>query len=102
MWCGGSRGEFRSYPTAGNNCILVDVQEHPHPMEERLRDRSQKGPSSRPPEGRARGCGRRADLHLWTDVPVPALGAVEPVLWDELEARRALCWWLWQLVKEYC
>jgi hypothetical protein len=25
------------------------------------------------------------DIHLWTDVPVPELGPVEPVLWSELQ-----------------
>ena len=40
--------------------------------------------------GRARAGLRKADepldIHLWTDVPVPELGPVEPVLWSELEA----------------
>ena len=33
-----------------------------------------------------RGGGEPLDLHLWTDVAVPELGPVEPVLWDEVEA----------------
>jgi len=24
------------------------------------------------------------DIHLWTDVPVPELGPVEPVLWEDV------------------
>jgi hypothetical protein len=26
------------------------------------------------------------DIHLWTDIPLPELGPVEPVLWKEIEA----------------
>jgi hypothetical protein len=74
---------------AGNNCILVDVWEHPHPMAERLRRQITEGAIIQA-VGRARAGLREADepldLHLWTDVPVPELGPVEPVLWDELEA----------------
>ena len=46
-------------------------------------------PSSRPPGEPGPGCGATSeplDIHLWTDVPVPELGPVEPVLWSELEA----------------
>ena len=33
-----------------------------------------------------RGKDEPLDIHLWTDIPVPELGPIEPVLWDELEA----------------
>jgi hypothetical protein len=74
---------------AGNNAILVDVREHPHPMAERLRRQITEG-SIIQAAGRARA-GLRTDnepldLHLWTDVPVPELGPVVPVLWSELDA----------------
>ena len=73
---------------AGNNCILVDVQEHPDPIGERLRRQITEGAIIQA-AGRARaglrGGGEPLDLHLWTDVPVPELAAVEPVLWSELE-----------------
>jgi hypothetical protein len=74
---------------AGNNAILVDVHEHPHPMAERLRLQITEG-SIIQAAGRARAGLRKADepldIHLWTDVPVPELGLVEPVLWSELKA----------------
>ena len=74
---------------SGNNCILVDVQEHPDPMGERLRRQITEGAIIQA-AGRARaglrGENEPLDLHLWTDVPVPELGPVEPVLWSELEA----------------
>ena len=72
---------------AGNNAILVDVQEHPDPMGERLRRQITEGNIIQA-IGRARAglrtTGDPLDLHLWTDVPVPELGPVEPVLWSEL------------------
>jgi len=74
---------------AGNNAILVDVQEHPDPMGERLRLQITEGNIIQA-IGRARAGLRTAsdplDLHLWTNVPVPELGPGEPVLWSELEA----------------
>ena len=74
---------------AGNNTIRVDVWEHPHRIGERLRRQITEG-SIIQAIGRARA-GLRSpneplDIHLWTDVPVPELGPVEPVLWSELEA----------------
>ena len=74
---------------AGNTHIRVDVQEHPHPMGERLRRQITEGNIIQA-IGRARA-GLRAvgdplDLHLWTDVPIPELGPVEPMLWSELGA----------------
>ena len=63
---------------AGNNCILVDVQEHPDPIGERLRRQITEGAIIQA-AGRARaglrGGGEPLDLHLWTDVPVPELAA---------------------------
>jgi hypothetical protein len=73
----------------GNNCILVDVWEHPDPTGERLRRQITEGAIIQA-AGRARaglrGKDEPLDLHLWTDVPVPELGPVEPVLWSELAA----------------
>ena len=82
-------GRIPTAPDAeGNNCIMVDVYEHPHPTGERLRRQITEG-SLIQAAGRARaglrGEGEPLDLHLWTDVPVPELGASEPVLWSELE-----------------
>ena len=74
---------------AGNTHIRVDVQEHPHPMGERLRRQITEGNIIQA-IGRARAglrtTGDPLDLHLWTDVPVPELGPVEPMLWSELGA----------------
>src|SRR5262245_5075734 len=74
---------------AGNNTILVDVWEHPDPRAERLRRQITEGNVIQA-IGRARAGLRTADepldLHLWTDVPIPELGPIEPVLWSELEA----------------
>ena len=98
----------RSCPTPeGNNCILVDVREHPHPMGERLRRQITEGAIIQA-AGRARaglrGEGEPLDIHLWTDVPVPELGPVEPVLWSELEAGlgRADAGGGGLLAEEYC
>jgi hypothetical protein len=72
---------------AGNNCILVDIWKHPDPMAERLRRQITEGNIIQA-SGRARAglrtTGGPLDLHLWTDVPIPELGPVEPVLWSEL------------------
>jgi hypothetical protein len=74
---------------AGYEAILVDTWEHPHPMGERLRRQTTEGGIIQA-AGRARaglrGPDEPLDIHLWTDVPVPELGPVEPVLWSELEA----------------
>ena len=74
---------------AGNNVILVDVWEHPDPRAERLRRQITEG-SLIQAVGRARAGLRKQDepldIHLWTDVPLPELGPVEPVLWAELDA----------------
>jgi hypothetical protein len=83
-------GRIPIVPTPdGNKGIEVDVWEHPHPMAERLRRQITEGAIIQA-VGRARAGLRPADapldLHLWTDVPVPELGPVEPVLWNELEA----------------
>ena len=74
---------------AGNNTILVDVWEHPRPAGGAGAAADHRG---RPDPGRRagprglRGADEPLDIHLWTDVPVPELGPVEPVLWSELEA----------------
>jgi putative DNA primase/helicase len=87
---GRKQGRIPIVPDAkGNNCILVDVHQHPDPMAERLRRQITEGAIIQA-AGRARAGLREADepldIHIWTDVPVPELGAVEPVLWAELEA----------------
>ena len=72
---------------ANNNIILVDVWEHPDPRAERMRRQVTEAALIQA-VGRARaglrGPGGALDIHLWTDVPLPELGPVEPVLWDEV------------------
>jgi putative DNA primase/helicase len=82
-------GEIPIAPDAhGHNCVLVDVWEHPDPMAERLRRQITEGAILQA-VGRARAGLRREDepldIHLLTDVPVPELGPVEPMLWDDLK-----------------
>ena len=73
----------------GNNTIRVDVREMADPMGQRVRRQIREAAIIQA-AGRARaglrGDDEPLDLHLWTDVPVPELGPVEPVLWSELEA----------------
>jgi hypothetical protein len=83
------KGRIPIVPHAsGNNGILVNVREHPNPIAERLRRQITEGGIIQA-AGRARAGLREADepldIHIWTDVPVPELGPVEPVLWGELE-----------------
>ena len=72
---------------AGNNVVLVDIWEHPDPRAERMRRQVTEAALIQA-VGRARaglrGPGGALDIHLWTDVPLPELGPVEPVLWDEV------------------
>jgi hypothetical protein len=72
---------------AGHNTVRVDVWEHPNPRAERIRRQVTEG-SLIQAVGRARAGLRTAyeplDIHLWTDVPLPELGPVEPTLWDEI------------------
>ena len=74
---------------AGHNTVEVDVWEHPDPRAERVR-RQMTEAALIQAIGRARaglrGPDEPLDIYLWTDVPLPELGPVEPVLWDELEA----------------
>jgi hypothetical protein len=64
------------------------VWEHPDRKAELLRRQITEGAIIQA-AGRARAglreAGEPLDLHLWTDVPVPELGPVEPTLWSELE-----------------
>jgi hypothetical protein len=73
---------------AGNNVVLVDIWEHPDPRAERMRRQVTEAALIQA-IGRARagqrGDGEPLDIHLWTDVPLPELGPVEPVLWGEME-----------------
>jgi putative DNA primase/helicase len=94
-----SRREYRArakagrIPTvldsSGNNTILVDVWEHPDPRAERVRRQVTEAALVQA-IGRARAGLRKADepldIHLWTDLPLPELGPVEPMLWSELDA----------------
>ena len=73
---------------AGNNVILVDVWEHPDPRAERVRRQITEATLLQALErGRIglRGPGEDLDIWLLTDVPLPELGPVEPMLWAELE-----------------
>ena len=72
----------------GNNIIGVELFTHRNPIVRRLLWQAREG-SCIQAEGRARA-GRRDDaspLDIWRyhDVPVPELGPVEPVLWEEVE-----------------
>jgi hypothetical protein len=73
----------------GHNTVKVEMWEHAHPVAERLRRQITEG-SNIQAEGRARPGLRDADspLDIWRlhDVPLPELGEVIPVLWDELRA----------------
>ena len=74
---------------AGINTITVQVRRHPYALAERVRRQACEGALLQA-IGRARaglrGEDEPLDIHLWTDVPLPELGPVEPVLWSELEA----------------
>jgi putative DNA primase/helicase len=73
----------------GKNTIWVDAWEHPDPRAELLRRQVTEAAIIQA-VGRARAGLRKAgeplDVHLWTDVPVPELGPVVPVLWHEVDA----------------
>jgi hypothetical protein len=71
----------------GNNTVLVDTWAHANPLADRIRRQVTEG-SVIQATGRGR-LGQRSeinplDVHLWNDVPLPELGPVEPVLWDEI------------------
>jgi hypothetical protein len=72
---------------AGNNAILVKRYRHPDPMAELLRWQVCEAGIIQA-VGRARGILRTAadplDIWLLTDVPVPEIGKVVPVLWGEI------------------
>jgi hypothetical protein len=81
-------GEIPIVPdAAGNNAIAVEVWRHPHSVVERLRRQACEGGLLQA-AGRARAGLRQEsealDLHIYTDVPLPELGRVEPALWDEV------------------
>ena len=84
------KGRIPIVPDAkGYDAIRVDVLEMDDPMAGRV-VRQITVAAIIQAVGRARAGLRKdeepLDIHLWTDVPVPELGAVEPVLWKELEA----------------
>ena len=73
---------------AGNNTILVDVWEHPHPLAERVhRQGTEAALLQAAQRGRPglRGPHSPLDIFLLTNVPLPEIGAVEPMLWSELD-----------------
>ena len=73
---------------AGNNVILTDVWEHPDPRAERVRRQITEGELLQD-WGRARAGLREEnsplDVFLLTNVALPEIGEVEPVLWDEMK-----------------
>ena len=74
---------------AGNNTVRVDVWAHGDPRAERVRRQITEGQLIQGfGRGRPglRGADDPLDIHLWTDIPLPELGPVEPALWDDLEA----------------
>ena len=72
---------------AGNTAVEVQTWRHPDRIAEKLRWQVCEA-SIIQAVGRARAGRRRPgeplDIHLWTDVPVPELGTVIPVLWSEV------------------
>jgi hypothetical protein len=86
----GSKGRIPIVPDeAGNTAIDVDLYRHRHPMVQRLLRQTREGGGVQT-AGRARAGLRNEasplDLHRWTDLPVPELGPIVPVLWEEVEA----------------
>jgi putative DNA primase/helicase len=84
-----TRGRIPIVPdAAGNNFIEVTTWKHPIANAEMPRQQVTEGGLIQA-VGRARAGLRKAgeplDVHLWTDVPLPVLGPVEPMLWDEVE-----------------
>ncbi len=73
----------------GNNTIRVNGWRHRHPMAERMKRQICEAALIQA-AGRARaglrGKDNPLDIYLWTDVALPELGPVEPVLWNELDA----------------
>jgi hypothetical protein len=74
---------------AGNTHIEIEkLWKHPDPRAERLRWQACEGGAIQA-DGRARaglrGPDEPLDTHRWTDLPVPELGPVIPVLWDEVD-----------------
>jgi len=74
----------------GNNTIEVSrLHQHRNPMGQRLLWQAREGGIIQN-GGRARAGLRTAetplDIHRWTDVPVPELGPVVPVMWADIES----------------
>lgn len=74
-------------PTKDGGGIEVEAWRHPDEMAERVRWQITEA-SLLQALGRGRGVLRSAadplDVHLWTDVPLPELGPVEALVWDQL------------------
>ena len=75
---------------AGHSHIEVTIHQFRDPLMRRMLWQAREGASIQN-FGRARAGLRNAssplDIHRWTDLPVPELGPVEPVLWSEVDAR---------------
>jgi hypothetical protein len=75
---------------AGHTSIEVELYQHRNLMVRRLLWQAREGACIQA-EGRARAGLRDSttplDIHRWTDLPLPELGPVEPVLWSEVDAR---------------
>jgi hypothetical protein len=72
----------------GYKSIEVDVWEHPDRQAERLRRQTTEGSIYQAGERTRTGLREMdepLDIHIWTDVPVPELGPVEPILREEIE-----------------
>jgi hypothetical protein len=74
---------------AGHTAVEIELFQHRDPMVRRLLWQAREGAIIQT-GGRARAGLRDEttplDIHRWTDVPVPELGPVEPVLWSEVDA----------------
>ncbi|OBQ37792.1 MAG: hypothetical protein AN484_24720, partial [Aphanizomenon flos-aquae WA102] len=86
-------------PTTDGDGILTDAMRHPDALAEAIRRQVTEAGLVQA-AGRIRAINRTADtpadIHIWCDVPVPDLGAVEPCLWqgptvDEVMLAKG-CW----------
>jgi hypothetical protein len=83
-------GAIRTVTDAeGHNTVRVDLFRHPHQLAEHVRRQITEGGIIQALE-RARtglrGPDEPLDVLLWTDVALPEIGEVEPILWGETKA----------------
>ncbi len=73
---------------AGHTSIQVTIHQHPDPVAKGLLWQSREAAAIQA-ENRARpglrGDADPLDVHRWTDLPLPELGPVEPLLWGEID-----------------